>query len=85
MASFPIPDPCFLQVDKAGATLYVEDPEQRSSTIGVVVNPVRIDSLTEFASLDEVALKLIATERKKVTHISVDKERKKERGKEINK
>ena len=65
-------------MDKAGATLYVEDPDQRSSTIGVVVNPVRIDSLAEFASLDEVALKLIATERKKVTHMSMVNQRKKE-------
>lgn len=63
--------------------MYVEDPERRSSTIGVVVNPVRIDSLTDFASLDEVALKLIATERNKVTHMRMDKQRKNETQKQL--
>ena len=46
--------------------LLFEDPEKRSSTIGVVVNPVRIKSLRDFGSVDVVAQKLIAAERKKV-------------------
>ena len=54
-------------MEKAGAILYVEDPNHRSSNIGVVVNPVKIDSLADFASLDEIALKLIGAERNKVT------------------
>jgi hypothetical protein len=54
-------------VEKAGATLLFEDPETRGNTIGVVVNPVRIASLKDFGSLDEVADKLIAAERRKVT------------------
>jgi hypothetical protein len=54
-------------VEKAGATLLFEDPETRGNTIGVVVNPVRIASLKDFGSVDEVADKLIAAERRKVT------------------
>lgn len=54
-------------MEKAGAMLYFMDPDQRSSTIGVVVNPVKIDSLADFATLDEIALKLITAERNKVT------------------
>ncbi len=56
-----------IQVEKAGATLLFEDPATRGNTIGVVVNPVRIASLKDFGSLDEVADKLIAAERRKVT------------------
>lgn len=56
-----------IQVEKAGATLLFEDPETRGNTIGVVVNPVRIASLKDFGSVDEVADKLIAAERRKVT------------------
>lgn len=55
-----------IQVEKAGATLLFEDPATRGNTIGVVVNPVRIASLKDFGSLDEVADKLIAAERRKV-------------------
>ncbi len=54
-------------MEKAGATLLFEDPATRGNTIGVVVNPVRIASLKDFGSLDEVADKLIAAERRKVT------------------
>lgn len=56
-----------IQVEKAGATLLFEDPATRGNTIGVVVNPVRIASLKDFGSLNEVADKLIAAERRKVT------------------
>lgn len=55
----------FEQVDKAGATLLFEDPAQRSTSIGVVVNPVRISSLPEFGTPDEVAEKLIQAEQRK--------------------
>lgn len=55
-------------MEKAGATLYVTDPHQRNSSIGVVVIPVKIDSLANFATVDEIALKLIASERNKVTN-----------------
>lgn len=54
-------------MEKAGATLLFEDPATRGNTIGVVVNPVRISSLKDFGSPDEVADKLIAAERRKVT------------------
>lgn len=53
------------KVDKAGATLLFQDPEQKSSTIGVVVNKVRIPTLREFGSLEDVTNRLIAAERRK--------------------
>lgn len=53
-------------VEKAGATLLIEDPKNRKNSIGVVVNPVRIDSLTEFGDPESVGEKLLAAERKKV-------------------
>eukprot|EP00850_Spirogloea_muscicola_P004520 SM000019S05064 [mRNA] locus=s19:735552:736714:- [translate_table: standard] len=53
------------KVDKAGATLLFEDPLDRKRSLGVVVTPVRIDSLRQFGSLDVVAGKLIEAEKKK--------------------
>ena len=54
------------QIDKAGATVLFEDPKSKGNNIGVVVNPVRISSLTEFGSIDIVADKLLQAEKKKV-------------------
>lgn len=53
-------------MDKAGATLLFEDPATKSNTVGVVVNPVRIASLTDFGTAEDVAAKLIRAERNKV-------------------
>ncbi|CAN6459190.1 unnamed protein product [Victoria cruziana] len=53
------------KVDKAGATALFEDPTAKANNIGVVVNPVRISSLTDFGSPNEVADKLIQAERRK--------------------
>jgi hypothetical protein len=54
-------------VEKAGATLLIEDPSNRKNSIGVVVSPVRIDSLNEFGDAGSVGEKLLAAERKKVS------------------
>lgn len=53
------------KVDKAGATVLFEDPDVRSNNIGVVVNPVRISSLKDFGTSQDVANKLLQAERKK--------------------
>lgn len=53
-------------MEKAGATVLFEDPATRGNTIGVVVNPVRLSTLKDFGSPDDVAQKLIAAERRKV-------------------
>ncbi|GAQ85893.1 psbP family protein [Klebsormidium nitens] len=52
-------------VEKAGATLLIEDPRNRKNSIGVVVNPVRIDSLTEFGDAETVGENVLVAERKK--------------------
>lgn len=53
------------KVDKAGATVLFEDPDVRTNNIGVVVNPVRISSLKDFGTPQDVADKLLKAERKK--------------------
>lgn len=53
------------KVDKAGATVLFEDPDVRTNNIGVVVNPVRISSLKDFGTPQDVADKLLQAERKK--------------------
>lgn len=53
------------KVDKAGATVLFEDPDVRTNSIGVVVNPVRISSLKDFGTPQDVADKLLQAERKK--------------------
>eukprot|EP00246_Nothoceros_aenigmaticus_P002311 TRINITY_DN13156_c0_g1_i1.p1 TRINITY_DN13156_c0_g1~~TRINITY_DN13156_c0_g1_i1.p1 ORF type:complete len:255 (+),score=43.21 TRINITY_DN13156_c0_g1_i1:66-830(+) len=53
------------KVGKAGATLLFEDPMIKSNTVGVVVNPVRIASLKDFGTPEEVAERLIRAEKKK--------------------
>lgn len=53
------------QTGKAGADVLFEDPHRKSSTLGVTVSPVRVDSLNAFGDLDSVASKLLAAERAK--------------------
>mmetsp|Transcript_4517 Transcript_4517/g.12607 ORF Transcript_4517/g.12607 Transcript_4517/m.12607 type:complete len:271 (+) Transcript_4517:89-901(+) len=55
----------FEKKDKAGATALFEDPERRSTQVGVTVNPVRIASLTAFGSLQVVGENLLNAERAK--------------------
>ncbi|PON32614.1 PsbP family [Parasponia andersonii] len=53
-------------VDKAGATALFEEADKGSTnSVGVVVNPVRLETLREFGSPDFVADKLIQAERRK--------------------
>ena len=51
---------------KAGANALFENPDIKSTNIGVTVSPVRVDSLQAFGDIDSVADKLLAAERKKV-------------------
>ncbi|ERN08752.1 hypothetical protein AMTRI_Chr11g156330 [Amborella trichopoda] len=55
----------WIKVEKAGAAALFEDPVAKGDNIGVVVNPVRIASLKEFGSPQDVALKLIQAEKRK--------------------
>lgn len=54
------------KVEKAGATVLFEEPNKGSNNVGVVVNPVRLDSLGEFGTPQFVADKLIQAEKRKV-------------------
>lgn len=54
------------QSSKAGADALFVDPRRKSSTLGVTVSPIRIDSLDKFGSLEMVRERLLSTERAKV-------------------
>ena len=58
------------KTEKAGATALFEDPLRRSTTLGVVVLPVRIASLQQFGTLQQVSEKLLATEREKARGVA---------------
>ncbi|KAK1287136.1 hypothetical protein QJS10_CPB19g00166 [Acorus calamus] len=63
---FTLLRPClYVKVDKAGAAVLFEDEVARGNNIGVVVSPVRIDSLREFGTPEFVAEKLIQAEKRK--------------------
>eukprot|EP00250_Pteridium_aquilinum_P034042 c6927_g1_i1 orf=92-1024(-) len=53
------------KIDKAGATVLFEDPQSKGNNVGVVVNPVKISSLSEFGTVDVVADKLLQAEKRK--------------------
>lgn len=50
---------------KAGAEILFSDPNNRSTTVGVTVNPVRVSSLAAFGGREDVSEKLLAAEKKK--------------------
>ena len=54
------------QTSKAGADALFQDPNQKGTTLGVTVTPVRIASLEQFGSVDSVGEKLLSAERAKV-------------------
>lgn len=43
-----------------------EDPDRRSTSVGVTVSPVRVPSIDRFGDLAAVGQRLLETERKKV-------------------
>ena len=49
---------------KAGATALFKNPNVKYASIGVTVTPVRIDSLKEFGSLDDIGQKLVQASQK---------------------
>ena len=55
-----------LLAGKAGADVLFVDPARKSSTLGVTVSPVRVDSLDAFGNLDSIAARLLQAERAKV-------------------
>jgi len=59
------------QVNKAGADVLFRDPQVKKATLGVTVLPVRIATLGEFGSLEQVAEKLVSAERAKESTLGV--------------
>ncbi|CAL1381165.1 unnamed protein product [Linum trigynum] len=57
--------PSYTKVEKAGATVLFEEMKKTSNNVGVVVNPVRLSTLTEFGTPEFVADKLIQAEKRK--------------------
>ncbi|KMT14038.1 hypothetical protein BVRB_4g078670 [Beta vulgaris subsp. vulgaris] len=55
----------YIQVDKAGATVLFEEENKGSNNVGIVVNPVRLNSLRDFGTPQFVADKLIQAEKRK--------------------
>uniref|UniRef100_A0A0D3FW27 PsbP C-terminal domain-containing protein n=1 Tax=Oryza barthii TaxID=65489 RepID=A0A0D3FW27_9ORYZ len=53
------------KVEKAGATALFQQEGKGSNNIGIVVNPVRLSTLTEFGTPQFVAERLIQAEKKK--------------------
>ncbi|KAK4256822.1 hypothetical protein QN277_006498 [Acacia crassicarpa] len=63
---FTLLKPCaWMKVDKAGATVLFQEANMGSNNIGVVVNPVRLESLEKFGSPQFVADKLVQAEKRK--------------------
>ncbi|BAF14759.1 Os04g0434900 [Oryza sativa Japonica Group] len=54
------------KVEKAGATALFQQEGKGSNNIGIVVNPVRLSTLTEFGTPQFVAERLIQAEKKKI-------------------
>ncbi|XWS33128.1 hypothetical protein CRYUN_Cryun22dG0052200 [Craigia yunnanensis] len=55
----------WIKVEGAGATVLFEEVNKRSNNVGVVVNPVRLNSLGEFGTPQFVVDKLIQAEKRK--------------------
>uniref|UniRef100_A0A0F7GXK0 PsbP domain-OEC23 like protein n=1 Tax=Erodium trifolium TaxID=337410 RepID=A0A0F7GXK0_9ROSI len=55
----------FTKVEKAGATVLFQQASNNVNNVGVVVNPVRLTSLSEFGSPEFVVDKLIQAEKRK--------------------
>lgn len=54
------------ETSKSGASILLQDPDRKSTTVGVTVTPVRIAKLEDIGDPAAVAEKLIAAEKAKV-------------------
>ena len=53
-------------VFQAGAEVLFEDPEERSTSVGITIYPVRVASLEQFGRLEDVGERLLQAEMGKV-------------------
>lgn len=57
--------------EKAGADVLFEDPSRRSTSVGVTVSPVRVESIQQFGTLEAVGRRLLDAEAKKESTLDV--------------
>eukprot|EP00877_Chromochloris_zofingiensis_P011497 jgi/Chrzof1/6600/Cz19g02070.t1_PPD2[v5.2] len=57
--------------DKAGADVLFEDPNRRSTSVGITVSPVRVVNIQQFGTLEDVGRKLLEAEKKKESTLGV--------------
>ncbi|MEW5304151.1 MAG: hypothetical protein WDW36_006783 [Sanguina aurantia] len=60
------------RVKKDGADVLYEDPSQRSTSLGVTVNNVRVASILDFGTLEAVGEKLLTAEKNKDSTMSIE-------------
>jgi len=58
--------PSTTQYTASGADVLFEDPERRSTSVGVTVSPVRVANIGQFGDLTAVGQRLLEAEQKKV-------------------
>ena len=56
----------WIETSKPGADALFQDPHEKGTTLGVTVTPVRIASLDQFGSVEQIAGRLLGAERAKV-------------------
>jgi hypothetical protein len=52
--------------DKAGADVLFENPEKKSTNVGITVTPVRVNTIEKFGTVESVGEKLLGAEKAKV-------------------
>ena len=62
-----VPD-SWIQAEKPGAKVLFKSSLRASSNLGITINPVKIPSLQEFGTVDDIAQRLLNAERQKVGH-----------------
>jgi len=60
------------RVEKAGATLLFRDPGYKGNTLGVTVNPVKLQKLSDFGSVEDVGERLLGVEKQKDGFVGVE-------------
>lgn len=65
------PPAAWRKIDKAGANVFYENPDDPSTNVGVTVLPVMIDSLNQFGDVKTTGNRLLDVEKKKESTIDV--------------
>ena len=63
----------WIQSEKPGAEVLFKNRQRSSSNLGITINPVKVASLTNFGSLEEIGERLFNVERQKVKGEAMEK------------